>query len=134
MTAPRKDREEFIAQLTHALPDVAPHLVEHYARMLMRNAATHGRLAVESCNGHPIHSSPHANTDAARVSRLQQAWEARIKRQEKACELRITAICQDLGLTPDFGGDPRGYTVKVQLPTGASNTWGGREDGWGIPQ
>jgi hypothetical protein len=35
---------------------------------------------------------------------------------------------------PDFGGDPRGYTVKVHLPNHAYNTWGGAESGYGVPQ
>ena len=35
-------------------------------------------------------------------------------------------------IVPDFGGDPRGYTVKLHLPEGTSNTWG--RDGYGVPQ
>lgn len=38
------------------------------------------------------------------------------------------------GVVPDFGGDPRGYTVKLLLPDGSYNTWGGFECGWGVPQ
>ena len=30
-------------------------------------------------------------------------------------------------------GDPRGYALKILLPNGAYNTWGGVEHGWGIP-
>jgi hypothetical protein len=30
-------------------------------------------------------------------------------------------------------GDPRGYTVKLMLTSGAHNTWGGKECGWGVP-
>ena len=32
----------------------------------------------------------------------------------------------------EFGGDPRGYTVKVHLINERYNTWGGKESGWGI--
>jgi hypothetical protein len=30
------------------------------------------------------------------------------------------------------GGDPRGYCLKITLPDGNYNTWGGAEDGWGF--
>ena len=29
-------------------------------------------------------------------------------------------------------GDPRGYCLKVIMPQGDCNTWGGKEDGWGF--
>ena len=31
------------------------------------------------------------------------------------------------------GGDPRGYCTKLRLKSGRYNTWGGAEDGWGVP-
>ena len=132
MATKARERLEFVAQLQRALPDRPAHLVVDAARLLMRHAATHGRLAVESCNGHPAQSSP--TLDAKTINRLQDAWDKRIEKSEAQAEKRITAICADLGLRPDFGGDPRGYTVKVHLPNHAYNTWGGRESGWGIPQ
>ena len=33
----------------------------------------------------------------------------------------------------EVGGDPRGYTLKLRLPSGKGNTWGGDECGWGVP-
>lgn len=44
------------------------------------------------------------------------------------------AYLEKHGVVPIFGGDPRGYTVKILLPDGSSNTWGGFECGWGVPQ
>lgn len=32
-----------------------------------------------------------------------------------------------------FGGDPRGYVLKLRVPSGSSNTWGGPECGIGVP-
>lgn len=29
-------------------------------------------------------------------------------------------------------GDPRGYCLKLKLKSGAYNTWGGADEGWGI--
>lgn len=132
MSASPKEREQFIAQLTRALPDQPPHIVAHRARLLMRHAATHGRLEVESCNGHPAQGSP--TMPAAAINRLQDKWDARIEKREAQIERRITEIAAELGLTVDFGGDPRGYTVKLHLPNGAYNTWGGKESGYGVPQ
>ncbi len=37
---------------------------------------------------------------------------------------------KSLGLPISFGGDPRGYSVKVTLPSGRSNHWGGGT--WGL--
>lgn len=56
-------------------------------------------------------------------------------RQEKrvdALEKRAIAHAAALGVTLKFNGDPRGYAVKVMLPNGDYNTWGGKEEGWGI--
>ena len=43
-------------------------------------------------------------------------------------------ICKKYGveLRAEIGGDPRGYCLKLHLPDGAYNTWGGRESGYGI--
>ena len=30
------------------------------------------------------------------------------------------------------GGDPRGYCLKIMLPNGRYNSWGGKEEGWGF--
>lgn len=30
------------------------------------------------------------------------------------------------------GGDPRGYCLKIIMPSGRHNTWGGAEEGWGF--
>ena len=38
-----------------------------------------------------------------------------------------------IGATAIVGGDPRGYCLKLVLPTGRYNTWGGAEEGWGVP-
>ena len=139
MNSRTAERENFTAQLTRALPTMPPHVVAHYARLLVRHSVTHGRLAEMSCNGHPLQSvCPPAGCDMpawnARVNKAQDRLDAYIEKREGQIERRITAICAELGLSPNFQGDPRGYTVKVALPNGAYNTWGGREDGWGVPQ
>lgn len=129
--ATAKEREEFVAQLTRALPQVAANLVARNARLLMRHAKTHGNIAEAQCNGPGdyVNSIPYPE-----AGRIYREFEERCAKREARIEARISAICAELGIEPDFGGDPRGYTVKVKLPTGASNTWGGASEGWGIPQ
>lgn len=129
--ATTKEREEFVATLARALPAVPAHLVARNARLLMRHAKTHGNLAEAECNGPGdwVNSIPYP-----RAGQIYDEHAKRCERRTAQVERRISALCADLGIVPDFGGDPRGYTVKVKLPNGAHNTWGGAEDGWGVPQ
>lgn len=56
------------------------------------------------------------------------------ERREAKIEKIITNLIAQLhGLRVEFGGDPRGYTVKLHLANGKLyNTWGGSESGYGI--
>lgn len=130
--ATTKEREQFVAFLQKELSTFPPAVVEAAARLILRHAATHGRLATEACNGHPAQSSP--TMDARELGKLQEKRDARIEREEKRIEARIAEICKPFGIRPDFGGDPRGYTVKLHLANGKYNTWGGEESGYGVPQ
>lgn len=51
-------------------------------------------------------------------------------------ELRaaFAKLCKRHGikLRADVTGDPRGYCLKLHLPDGSWNTWGGKETGYGI--
>lgn len=134
-----KEREEFISRFREEFPDRSREECLHAARLLLRHSKTHGRLAVESCNGHPLQGiSPPIGCDMkeynARISKAQDRWDARIEKKEKQIEARMMEICKPFNLPVTFGGDPRGYTVKVKFPSGRYNTWGGSEDGWGVPQ
>lgn len=81
-------------------------------RGILRDAATHHRLCETDCND--------GLTDKQ-------------SRQSDACERRITERVKALG--PGFGvmfsGDPRGATVKILLPSGYSDSWGG--EGFCVP-
>ncbi len=68
-------------------------------------------------------------TKARRYSTLQMRacnedvpnLEARRDRMENA----IIALCQQAGWPePVFSGDPRGFCVKVRVPSGSTNDWG----------
>ncbi len=109
------DRESFIARIVN---EAAPTTPEDFlsrpswsermalARGILRDAATHHRLCEVDCN--------------------EGLTEAQARRSD-ACERRILARCAELG--PGFGavfsGDPRGATVKITLPSGYSDSWGG---------
>ena len=47
-------------------------------------------------------------------------------------EERARVLTAALGVGIKFNGDPRGFAVKLMLPSGDFNTWGGKEEGWGI--
>ena len=133
----QKERIEFVARFVKDAAQVAPdmplHLAVEAATLLLRHATTHGNLAVAECNGCPEQHSSYL--DAATINKAQAKHEAWLEKRQAQVEARIVAILKPFpGIVADFGGDPRGYTVKLQLPSGAYNTWGGQESGYGIPQ
>lgn len=111
-----KPEYEFVSQLAREVSMLSPYAVAMAAGDLMRLARRHQSLAVAMCNGYPDE----------RGAELAERETERIRK-------RITEITTSLGLSARFGGDPRGYTVKIAFPSGAYNTWGGREEGWGVP-
>jgi hypothetical protein len=79
---------------------------------LVKLARAHCKLQEHSCNGE---------------------LTPRQASREKNIEKEIAGICKVYQLTPEFQGDPRGYTVKVHSPKkNVWNTWGGAESGYGI--
>jgi len=101
-----RDRETFFATMGEL------GMCDAHIRALLRWSATHNRLQVEECN---------------------RELTAKEQRKEKRAEEVIATICRNYQIRPVFGGDPRGHTVKLLLPNGKYNTWGGAECGWGVP-
>lgn len=92
---------EFVALMTREFPgtaDLAGKLAE-----LLRAARAHGRLQEQACN-----------------EQVPDGHDAK-------CEQRIRTICTAIHpeCKPVFSGDPRGATVKLVLPSGKTNDWGG---------
>ena len=79
-------------------------------RLILRDAATVQRFAIEDCN-RPL-------TDDER------------KRWEQA-ELRIIRRLMPFEITVNDDYDPRGYATKLFLKFGKNNTMG--DDGYGVP-
>lgn len=74
------------------------------------------------------HLSSLAEADCNRgLSGREEAKEARLREKVVA----LVAEGYD-GLTPRFGGDPRGYVVALVCRDGEHNSWGGAESGWGV--
>jgi hypothetical protein len=92
---------------------------------LLRAAKKAQRAATYECNGPPDHiRDEHA-------TRAWVNWCAIYSNNAaRAVELACTGQ-PHLGYRID--GDPRGYVVKLMLKSGAYNTFGGAESGWGVP-
>jgi hypothetical protein len=75
----------------------------YQCKRIMRFASTHQRLAVTACN--------------------RELTEKEIRKQETVM-MDIIEMCADADVKPLFGGDPRGCTVKLQVPDGYTNDMG----------
>lgn len=121
MTSYRDDREEFLVRLATELPGTPPTAILDYGRAILRAARTVQRLAEAACN-RPL---------TEREDRRHAAAVARIR-----ASLAELATWSTDGRTVTLAAidvDPRGYCVKLRLPSGKGNTWGGDAEGWGVP-
>jgi hypothetical protein len=105
-----QERAEFIAVLSRELSDHSVGAVSELANKLMKSAREYDGIQTRACNGE------------------ERPLDAK---RETGIEERTKELLDVLGIGVQFGGDPRGYTVKLQLKSGRSNTWG--NDGWGVP-
>lgn len=110
----KKDREEFVAVMTADLTKAGfePNECLAAARAFMKLGSTAGRYAELACD--------RELTDGE-------------KRRDEANDARVHALATRYGLQAIIGGDPRGFTVKILLPSARWNTMGGKESGWGVP-
>ncbi len=125
-----KERDEFVGHLVKALPGKPVHVVAEAARLFMRYARTHQRLAELECNGPGDYVS---RIPYPRAGEIYAEHQAMVEKKTAAVEARAKKLAESLGMTLDCQGDPRGYTMKLQMPNGAWNTMGGQQDGYGIP-
>ncbi len=119
--ATTKERIHFINTMAREFPHVQD--IGAIAERIMFVAATYGRLQRIALSDRPL-------TDNE-------------KRREAAIEAEITAICKKLNASltdtgvildggllfkscqPDFSGDPRGATIKLRVPSGYNDSFGG---------
>lgn len=123
MSASRKDREEFLLILDRELPNVRRGAVLELGRKLLRLSATHCRLAEAVCNGDYPADNGERETDTC--PSCGRGWaKGTVKKNgcpDCRCEASIRAACAPYALEPVFWGDPRGCTVKLRVPSGATN-------------
>ena len=118
-----KNREDFVRAMVAEFGDTIA--TRAAIRVFLREAMVHAGLSVAQCNG------PQTPQDRAMP---WDDWEARRALKESECEARILKAAGAISARVKFGGDPRGFTVKVMMPrTGAYNSWGGASEGFGVP-
>lgn len=130
----KKDREEFIARIVKELPTENMGDALRFARAILRNAATHGRLAVAQCNG----DWP-ADNGERKVKECDECGSCYVPSSFRGgvcpdcnVERRIKKQCEQFSIVPIFQGDPRGCTVKLKLPSGYTDDWA--KEGLCVPQ
>ena len=120
-SASHSEREKFIALIQlHAGGD--PTQRYSFAQMLMRYGATYGRLAADACNG------PDYGPSETRNQEIQRCWQQRqdmIPAKQEKIEAAVEKLCAKYGCKAIFSGDPRGNTLKIEVKSGYSNSWGG---------
>lgn len=103
--------------------------------LIVRNARTLARLAVDECNG------PWWRNTRDYTSSEMEAWQAELEVKQTRTEARLAALAAELPhvdgkpWTVTTKGDPRGYVVLLVPPTPElidtlSNTWG--REGYGV--
>jgi hypothetical protein len=79
----------------------------------MRYGATLGRIAENQCNGYQT---------------WDHKWDEKAAKADEAKEERIRTkvikLCESIGVSAVFQGDPRGNTLKISVPDGYTNDWG----------
>ena len=112
------DYAEFVAVLAECrmkFPPPAgfnPAHVANDAQAFRRMARALERLAVAECN---------------------RGLTEREEKQRANLYLKVRGYARNYGASAKVGGDPRGFALRLGLPTGRYNTLGGAEEGWRVP-
>jgi len=109
-----EELERFAIILAKAFPNRTANEVARFSKEIRRLGRRAKRLAVQNCNG---------------------PWGDADDDKHTANAVAVSALCCefDQRIEAHVGGDPRGYTIKLILPTRVYNTWGGEESGYGVP-
>jgi hypothetical protein len=103
---------------------------------MLRYAETLNRLAEAQCNGDYPCDNGQRETKACAECSMGYAPET-LARDGTCRDCRTTNRAEKLAESCGFrlltSGDPRGYVVRVLFPSGAYNTLGGADQGYGVP-
>jgi hypothetical protein len=118
----RKEREEFISLIyehTSQIGEYQSGARSRFAQALMHYGASLKRIAENQCNGYHKGGGPWARGTWDGV-----AEDADLRKKNRICA-KVAELCAQFACKPVFGGDPRGATLKIQVPDGYSNDFGG---------
>jgi len=100
--------------------------------LVCRSAVTYLHIQEDICNGHP--AMGHHWIDSKTANKLQIQWEARTDKRDAQLEKHIRKLALQLPGVKDvqFGGDPRGSTIKLVMHDGRyGGDWG--QEGIPVP-
>jgi hypothetical protein len=121
----RKDiieREEFIRILERE------NVPQEVGRKVLRYSTTLTRLAVAQCNGDWPADNGERPTKAC--ARCEALWAPSVLLKGGLCpdcraEDNVKALLAPFNIVPEFQGDPRGCVLKLRVPSGYNNSFGG---------
>ena len=113
------------ALLARMAPQARPHIVGRAAALLFAAAGQMERSAVMECNG----AEARFGESNESFSRRQDAVAEHAARLDKMARAKVAKAFDLLEIEPcvEFGGDPRGYVLKLvgDMPKAESNSFGG---------
>ena len=126
----QRERDEFISICTEEKIPVS------VARDLLRYARTLHRIAELECSSEvadrdrvPCPAEKDTRYECCCDYGYQEAGKhsdvARVSAKSKRIEYRVVQLLAPFGIKPIFGGDPRGCVLKLNVPSGKTNGWGG---------
>ena len=124
MASKQQLRKEFVAIMAREVPAMPLQDV----RRIMSASATLDRLAVAQCNGeYPCDNGERSVTACMRCESLYapQALSAAGVCPDCRTKDRVERLCEPFGIVPQFHGDPRGCVLKLKMPSGRGNDFGG---------
>jgi|SRR4051812_21773207 hypothetical protein len=101
--------------------EASPIAVARDAIALIRIGKQANTLATRQCNGEGHWENGRWNWD--------DSDEARAEKRRATMRKNAQKIADDYGATVELGGDPRGYVLRLHLPSHVRNGFG---DGWGV--
>lgn len=129
------EREQFTALLAREFPQIKLHILAEWTTKMMRASKRHAKLQEAQCNGD--WPADNGQREVVACPTCECMWVPTTFKS-KLCpdchvERDIRRLCDAIpGIEPVFGGDPRGCTVKLKVPSGNSNDWG--REGICVPQ